>query len=230
MPCRRRRRTSACRRSSVRALPGSGRCSPSPSSAKPSRPHRGRAKRTPSRAPPSARRRRRPLHGRPGSTPNRPRRAAGRRVCAQSHASCQNSCYRSDRVSRRVGRSPRAVQISRPFALAGVPLAFAAGAVASRVLLRAEPQRWTADLSQPLVVVTAWRDYGLDFFVIFALTIALAASALIAAFSWPIVFSSDVYAYAAYGDLTLHGHNPYIPVSAAYHDRFVDAARWQWGG
>jgi len=149
------------------------------------------------------------------------------------------------------------VQISRPFALAGVPLAFAAGAVASRVLLRAEPQRWTADLSQPLVVVTAWRDYGLDFFVIFALTIALAAlalgialglgreraagpslaatlvlaaSALIAAFSWPIVFSSDVYAYAAYGDLTLHGHNPYIPVSAAYHDRFVDAARWQWGG
>ena len=149
------------------------------------------------------------------------------------------------------------MQISRPFALAGVPLAFAAGAVASRIVLRAAPHRWTVDLSQPLVVVTAWRGYGLDFFVIFALTLVLAtlalgialglgrervagptltaslvlaASALIAAFSWPVVFSSDVYAYAAYGDLTLHGHNPYQAVSIGYHDAFVDAARWQWGG
>ncbi len=142
-------------------------------------------------------------------------------------------------------------------ALFGVPLAFAGGAVAARLLLRSAPPRWHADLAQPLVVVTAWGGYGLGFFLIFAVAVALAAIALClalvalrergagpslpatlvlaalalaAGFAWPVVFSSDVYAYAAYGDASLHGHNPYLPSTSAHHDPFADAARWQWGG
>jgi hypothetical protein len=142
-------------------------------------------------------------------------------------------------------------------ALWGVPLAFAGGALAARLLLQAAPPRWQTDLAQPLVVVTAWGAYGLGFFLIFAAAVALAAAALAcslwpgrkrgagpslaatlvlamlalaAGFAWPVVFSSDVYAYAAYGHAALHGHTPYLPVPAAHHDAFVDAARWQWGG
>ena len=53
---------------------------------------------------------------------------------------------------------------------------------------------------------------------------------LSAALAWPVVFSSDVYAYAAYGNAVLHAQNPYLAVSHAQHGTFVDAARWQWGG
>jgi len=51
---------------------------------------------------------------------------------------------------------------------------------------------------------------------------------LAAGLAWPCVFSSDVYAYAAYGDQALHGQNPYRPAPAAAHDAYLDAARWQW--
>jgi hypothetical protein len=143
----------------------------------------------------------------------------------------------------------------RPAALAGVPLAFAAGAIVARLLAQAPPQHLAADFKQPLIVVTAWGSRGIDFFVCiaavvvlstvalaFALgprwnagpslaaTLVLAAFALGAAFAWPVVFSSDVYAYAAYGDAVVHGHNPYHAVPHAQHGAFVDAARWQWGG
>ena len=139
----------------------------------------------------------------------------------------------------------------------GVPLAFVAGAVAARLLLHAAPPRRHIDVAQPLVVVTAWGPYGLGFVLIFALAIALATLALVvtlgltrgrgaglslpatlvvatfalaAIFAWPVVFSSDVYAYAAYGHTVVHGGDPYLPVARAHHDAFVDAARWQWGG
>jgi hypothetical protein len=58
--------------------------------------------------------------------------------------------------------------------------------------------------------------------------VVCAALALAAGLAWPCVFSSDVYAYAAYGDQALHGQNPYRPASAAAHDAYLDAARWQW--
>jgi hypothetical protein len=164
------------------------------------------------------------------------------------------------RVSRRAERSPRSLGYflrERAFAPAGIPLAFAAGAVAARLLLRAAPPRLHVDVAQPLVVVTTWGSYGLVFFVIFALAIALAILAFVVAlgpgrergaglslpatlviatfalaaiFAWPVVFSSDVYAYAAYGHTVVHGGDPYLPVARAHHDAFVDAARWQWGG
>lgn len=143
----------------------------------------------------------------------------------------------------------------RPAALAGVPLAFAAGALVARLLSRAPAPQIAVDFKQPLVVVTAWGAHGLDFFVCFAAAIVLAtialayalgprwnagpslpatllfaAFALGAAFAWPVVFSSDVYAYAAYGNAVLHAQNPYLAVPHAQHGAFVDAARWQWGG
>lgn len=55
-----------------------------------------------------------------------------------------------------------------------------------------------------------------------------AALGLAAGLAWPCVFSSDVYAYAAYGDQVLNGQNPYRPAPAAAHDAYLDAARWQW--
>ncbi len=143
----------------------------------------------------------------------------------------------------------------RPAALAGVPLAFAAGALVARLLARAPAPQLAVDFKQPLVVVTAWGAHGLDFFLCFAAasvlatialayalgprwkagpslpaTLLLAAFALGAALAWPVVFSSDVYAYAAYGNAVLHAQNPYLAVSHAQHGAFVDAARWQWGG
>lgn len=141
------------------------------------------------------------------------------------------------------------------FTLAAVPLAFALGAIATRVLVAMPPARLAVDFAQPLVVVTAWGAYGLGPFAVLAVvitiatgalalslapnlrngpslaaTLVLATLALAAALAWPVVFSSDTYAYAAYGDAVVHGHDPYLPVPRAYHDAFVDAARWQWGG
>jgi alpha-1,6-mannosyltransferase len=61
-----------------------------------------------------------------------------------------------------------------------------------------------------------------------AALVLCAALGLGAALSWPCIFSSDVYAYAAYGDQTLHGQNPYRPAPPTSHDAFLDAARRQW--
>jgi len=158
-----------------------------------------------------------------------------------------------------MGRSPHRVPIpsARGAALAAVPAAFAVGAAVAHVLLHAAPARLASDLAQPLVVVTAWGAYGLGFFALLAAAVAvgvagllaalwpawrrgsgpslhatlgLSALALLAALAWPVVFSSDVYAYAAYGDTLLHGRDPYMAVARSFHDAFVDAARWQWGG
>lgn len=61
--------------------------------------------------------------------------------------------------------------------------------------------------------------------------VALAAAAAIgAAWAWPFVFSSDVYAYAAYGAMAWRGIDPYAPVGPHVHGALIDAARWQWGG
>ena len=52
-----------------------------------------------------------------------------------------------------------------------------------------------------------------------------AAATLAAALAWPVVFSSDAYAYAAYGELTQRGIDPYVPLAANVHGTFVDLAR-----
>jgi hypothetical protein len=142
-------------------------------------------------------------------------------------------------------------------ALAPVAGCLALGALAARAALVAAPASIGTDLAQPLAVVTGWHGFGVTVFALLAgsiglaalalaftlprlaaqgrpggvLTIVVAAAAALAAcFAWPVVFSSDTYAYAAYGDLALHGVDPYRAVPPGFHDPLVDAARWQWGG
>lgn len=135
--------------------------------------------------------------------------------------------------------------------------AFAVGAVAERFWFGRAPPSIAVDLAQPLVVVTSWGAYGGGAFAILAATAAcaavylaivvrrlrpgtesgdvwaialVAAAALAAAFAWPFVFSSDTYAYAAYGAMATAGLDPYAPLPAYLDDAFYDAARRQWGG
>lgn len=60
-------------------------------------------------------------------------------------------------------------------------------------------------------------------------TMTLAAIAAIAAFLIPVMLSSDVYAYAAYGELARLGHNPYAHAPLQRGNSIFDAAIWQWG-
>ena len=130
----------------------------------------------------------------------------------------------------------------------GIALTFAAGTIAGRSLLHVLPSRFAVDLAQPLVVTTNWNGYGVMFWLVLAAVVAiafipytaqlraplslsgtLAASALAlgAAFFWLPLMSSDVYAYAAYGEMARLGLDPYL-----YHqslaDALVQAANWQW--
>ncbi len=146
---------------------------------------------------------------------------------------------------------------TRELTWAIVPLVFLAGAAVARAMLAEAPERLTLDLAQPVVVVTAWGAFGARLFTVLALTFAVAAAAVVAGahlrvagdaepplwpivacaalalgagFLWPCLFSSDVYAYAAYGDDVLHGRDPYLRAPAELRDPFIDAARLQWGG
>ncbi len=112
---------------------------------------------------------------------------------------------------------------------------------------------YPVDFAQPLVVVSAWHATGAMYLgllglgiVVLALVylamlrrvgrggtaqlayVALAVAALLtAALLAPVIFSSDVYAYAAYGDLAAHGVNPYIHTTM-HNDALLAAAQWQW--
>lgn len=57
------------------------------------------------------------------------------------------------------------------------------------------------------------------------------ATAVALAVGWcaPVLFSSDVYAYAAYGELARLGASPYAPSTAYHADALVNAADLQWG-
>jgi hypothetical protein len=149
------------------------------------------------------------------------------------------------------------VKLRTAAALSPVAASLALGGLAARVALRHPPRGIASDLAQPLVVVSAWHGFGAALFAMLGGSIALAALALVAALYrlrrsaepggawtivfaaafalaaahfWPVVFSSDVYAYAAYGDLVLHGLDPYRAVPSGFHDAFADAARGQWSG
>ncbi len=108
--------------------------------------------------------------------------------------------------------------------------------------------------AQPLVVVTEWGARGAELLGLLLLalgvaallyrhllarsrppplaaTIAIAAAGLLAAFFSPVLFSSDVYAYAAYGELARLGANPYAHAAPSLaNDALIRAAVWQWSG
>ena len=143
---------------------------------------------------------------------------------------------------------------------AAVPATFAAGGAAAIALLRSAPHSIAPDRAQPLLVVTAWATYGTHALEILLATlvvalgalaltlhafarrderyasydlhilIAVAAASAAACCAWPYIFSSDVYAYAAYGDLALRGRSPFVLAPAQIHDALLDGARWQWNG
>ena len=111
-----------------------------------------------------------------------------------------------------------------------------------------------------MLVVTAWATYGVHALAILLATFACASLALavtvrcfdgrrndarpydvwvviaialastLACVAWPFIFSSDVYAYAAYGDLALRGISPFALAPPSIHDSLIDGARWQWSG
>jgi hypothetical protein len=138
--------------------------------------------------------------------------------------------------------------------LAGaVPVAFACGAAACVLLLRHAPGNAAPDLRQPLAVAAGWRGFGVAYWAIAAAvwcasawavdrigsrpgapptvtTIAIASgSALAAALLWPAVASSDVYAYASFGERAASGASPYGVLTAQPADAIDRAALWQWG-
>ncbi len=133
-----------------------------------------------------------------------------------------------------------------------VAVIFAVGAIVSRVLLASAPARFVIDLAQPIPVVTWWGDAGSFFVLVLLVTIAAAsipyawslrrdapavrdvaiasAVTLIAALFWLPLFSSDVYAYAAYGEMARLGINPYVHSALPANDPLLRAALWQWTG
>jgi hypothetical protein len=136
-----------------------------------------------------------------------------------------------------------------------VPAGFALGAAACAYALRQAPAAISTDLAQPVPVVTYWQSFGaLMWFTLFgalafasigyittiarimrgervsiAVVAIISASACAAALAFPVVFSSDVYAYAGYGAMALHGMDAYSHARVTIRDPILDAMLWQWG-
>ncbi len=133
-----------------------------------------------------------------------------------------------------------------------IAAAFTAAALLSRAILGHAPARLAADLAQPLVVVTNWGGFGAILLAVLLLALlcaalpyrnavrsadqtsavlVFAASALALGAAWlmPALFSSDVYAYAAYGELARLGADPYAHSTLGHATALMTAASWQWG-
>jgi hypothetical protein len=136
---------------------------------------------------------------------------------------------------------------SPAFAIAG---SFLIASLLCRLVLSHPPAAIATDLRQPVAVVTNWHAFGaLLFVILFAacavgtiayirtiravpstrFAIGLCVVALACGWLMPVIFSSDVYAYAAYGELFRTGGNPYAHVLLPSGNPIFDAARWQWG-
>lgn len=140
--------------------------------------------------------------------------------------------------------------------LALVPLAFVLASLVFRALLTHAPAVIAPDLAQPLPVATTWHGFGQLLWLGAALCIfgagipymrfiqsslradapvgltvilATGAAAGTCALTIPVIFSSDVYAYAAYGWMGAHGMSPYAHAAIRSHDPLIRAAIWQWG-
>jgi hypothetical protein len=140
-----------------------------------------------------------------------------------------------------------------------VPAGFAGAGLLCRYFMLSTPAAISSDLAQPLSVVTYWRAYGTEMWLALFLAVAIAAFgyvatlrdalagafrdarnavawccaiaavALLCAIAFPVIFSSDVFAYGAYGDMALHGLDPYSHDPFAANDALLRAAVWQWG-
>jgi hypothetical protein len=133
-----------------------------------------------------------------------------------------------------------------------IPATFLVGAIVSRWVLAFAPARWHIDIAQPLAVATNWGAYGALLWIVLAATLIVAlmfylralrsnapslattlwacALSLLAALAWAPLFSSDVYAYAAYGEMARLGMNPYQHLGGSSLNPILAAAQWQWSG
>ena len=145
-------------------------------------------------------------------------------------------------------------------ALAAIPIALAGGAVATHAIVP-DLGAPSLALAQPLTVVTSWGGSGAIAWAVVAASLALAcipyvailaelrerrtrelalagsivaaaALSIVAVCAFPFIFSSDVYAYAAYGALAALGGDPYrihapfdVPLQNA---AFAATLRYEW--
>ena len=134
--------------------------------------------------------------------------------------------------------------------IAAIPLIFLAGALCCRYAATFAPAQFAIDLAQPIPVVPTWGSAGIVPVAILLITIALAlivylaalrheapprrftllcaAATLAVGFLWLPIFSSDTYAYAAYGELARLGLNPYANIVPPDGNALLAAALWQW--
>ncbi len=140
----------------------------------------------------------------------------------------------------------------RRYATLAIPIAFLAAAAVLRAVATYAPAALRADFAQPIVVVTAWKGFGGLYLGTLTLAVAIgavahrialrsarqfslrelvasSALALLAAWCIPVILSSDVYAYAAYGELARLGLDPYAHVHLDPRNGLFAAAIWQWG-
>ena len=119
------------------------------------------------------------------------------------------------------------------------------------------PAQFHIDMLQPIPVATNWGAFGFGVWLVLMLTLTAATAvyvALLAALArdtlkfgvssivfvsaiaigvlWTFepLFSSDPYAYAAYGEMARLGINPYAAPVSHSNDAVVTAAIWQWSG
>jgi hypothetical protein len=131
-------------------------------------------------------------------------------------------------------------------------------AIAMRVLLPHAPLGVRVQLSQPLVVLTDAGIFGAVQLSILAIGLIVATAAylmfmrelskrqaldsravrlaalaaigvLTACWLVPVTFSSDVYAYAAYGEAALRGADPFARIVSSGTGQMTAALRMQWG-
>lgn len=130
-------------------------------------------------------------------------------------------------AARRCGCGPR----SRCLTLSGVE-----GTPAPQPLLVVT--NWGAAGAVPLGAVLAavavaaffyWRMLARADALPLPIVLAVSAAGLAVAWCAPVLFSSDVYAYAAYGEMARIGLNPYSPTPVPASDVVVRAAQLQWG-
>jgi hypothetical protein len=151
---------------------------------------------------------------------------------------------------------PNARHMARLIAL--VPAGFAIGSLLEWLVARRAPTALHRDFAQPLAVATAWHSTGLWVLAALFVGVAIAAIGyfaavrmllaselsrprsslfvlatacalgVVAAFFAPILLSSDVYAYAAYGEMALRGIDPYAHARLATGDPIFSATIWQW--
>jgi hypothetical protein len=143
------------------------------------------------------------------------------------------------------------------FRAALVPAGFLLILTVTHAVVGGAPLAAHPGLAQPLAVATSWSAFGTllwtiawvgilvataGYFVVLRFCLHLhrvpvaawwivagtCGAALLAALYLPVIFSSDVYAYAAYGDLQAHGISPYAHTQVPLTDPLLRAAVWQW--